>query len=338
MTKERSAPALGLALLGLAIGMASTAEAAGKTCAAVASAQGAACRSAVQADYAGARAICLNRTDAAERSACFAAAREERSEASAECREQRSARRDLCEELGGGPYDPPFDPAAFETVFASPNPYFPLSVGDRWSYAGEDETIEIEVRDETKAIEGVTCIVVVDRAEEEGQLVEDTDDWFAQAKDGAVHYCGEISRNFELFPGDDPLLPELVDVDGSWKAGRDGALSGTLFPAAPAVGQVYRQEFAPGVAEDAARVVSTTYGFGADAELDEHVPAALALLLCDGDCVVTEEFTPLEPDALERKYYAPGIGLFLDVAPEDAQVVRLVDCNVDPRCGSLPLP
>ena len=183
--------------------------------------QSEACRAEGKADYATARAVCLNLTDAALRSACFADAKTAREEAAEECREERGARRELCAELGGGPYDPPFDPAEHDADFASPaheNPYFPLTVGDHWELAGEDETIVIDVLDETKLVDGVTCVVVRDRAERDGFVLEDTDDWMAQAKDGAVHYCGEISQSFELFPGDDPFVPELVSVDGSWKA------------------------------------------------------------------------------------------------------------------------
>lgn len=47
------------------------------------------------------------------------------------------------------------------------------------------------VLSKTKLIEGVTCIVVNDKVSENGFLVEDTDDWFAQARDGDVY--GETS-------------------------------------------------------------------------------------------------------------------------------------------------
>jgi hypothetical protein len=40
----------------------------------------------------------------------------------------------------------------------------------------------------------------------------------------------------------------------------------------------------------------------------------------------------------ERKYYARGIGLFLEVNPEDGEIVQLVGCNVDPKCAALPAP
>jgi hypothetical protein len=201
---------------------------------------------------------------------------------------------------------------------------------------GGDETIAVEVLAKTKLIERVTCIVVHDRVEKDGQPVEDTDDWFAQRKDGTVVYCGESVRNFETFEGDNPAEAELVDVDGSWKTGRDGDLPGTQFLGSPTVGAVYRQEFSPGNAEDAARVLSTTYGFGRDRQLDQFVPRDLALILCSANnCVVTGEFTPVEPGQFERKYYASGIGLFLAVNPQTGEIVRLVECNLDSRCTRL---
>jgi len=334
-----AAATLGLLVAGAPAGAAGRGT---RFCSATANAQLVACRSEVKDDYSVAKALCTNLADDAARTHCFEAARTERGEGGEDCRDQHDARRELCAELGEDRYDPDFDPSGFDTDFASPtapNPWFPLGIGSHWEYAGPGETIVIEVRDETKSIEGVTCLVVNDRVEQAGQAVEDTDDWFALRKDGSVFYCGEISRNFEVFPGDDPLVAELVDTEGSWKAGRDGAKPGMLFPGSPAVGQVYRQEWAPGDAEDAARVLSTGYAFGGDPALDELVPQALAELLCAaGDCVVTAEFSPLDPDAFERKYYAAGIGLFLEVSPQEQEIVQLVDCDFDPRCATLPAP
>jgi hypothetical protein len=68
--------------------------------------------------------------------------------------------------------------------------------------------------------------VVRDIVREEGRLAEATDDWFAQAKNGTVWYCGEEVKNYESFEGDRPMRPELVNVDGSFKAGRDRVLAG----------------------------------------------------------------------------------------------------------------
>ena len=312
---------------------------AGGACSSTALTQWGACGHEVSDDFLTANAVCINVLDRAERLDCFREARMARTEGNQLCREQLRARRGLCRSLGEDRYDPDFDPAVFDSDFANPtnpNPYFPLGIGNRWEFGGA-EVVKVEVLAKTKLILGVTCIVVNDRVEIGGKVVEDTDDWFGQRKSGAVDYCGESSRSFETFTGDVPEDPELVEVAGSWKAGRDGALAGTAFLAAPAVSKVYRQEFSPGDAEDIAVVLSTTYAFGSDATLDQHVPPALADLLCAAhDCVVTGESTPIDPAGFERKYYARGIGLFLGIHPASADVVRLVGCNFDSRCATLP--
>lgn len=311
----------------------------GRYCSASAASLLRACRHEVADDFHATRARCINVEDETERGACLDEAAAQRAGSSEACREQYQARRSLCGELGEARYEPDFDPAHFDDDFerpTHPNPYFPLGIGFQWEYGGSEE-ITVRVLDATKDIEGVTCIVVNDRVEVDGRLVEDTDDWFGQRKDGGVDYCGESTRDFEFFEGDDPEAPELVEIDGSWKTGREGALPGIQLPGTPRVGQVYRQEWSPGNAEDAARMLSTSYGFGHDLELDEGVPAALAQRLCAAnDCVVTGEFTPISPESFERKYYAAGIGLFLAVNPASGEVVRLVDCSFDARCAALP--
>lgn len=293
-----------------------------------------------QDDFFKARAICLNVSDQVEREECLADATTARNESRQLCGEQRTGRLDTCKSLGENRYDPDFDPALFDNNFANLNPYIPLKIGNRWEYREGAESIAIEVLNETKLIDGVTCIVVQDRVSEDGDLVEDTDDWFAQAKNGDVYYCGEETKDFEFFDGDSPRLPELVSIDGSFKAGRDGDKPGILFLGSPTPGKVYRQESSLGNAEDVAEVLSKTYAFGSNPALDQFVPQQLAQLLCSaGDCVVTKEFSaPGGPGSFERKYYARGIGLFLEVKPDSGKAVQLVGCNVDPRCPPLPAP
>jgi hypothetical protein len=41
--------------------------------------------------------------------------------------------------------------------------------------------------------------------------------------------------------------------------------------------------------------------------------------------VVTRDFTPLEPDARERKFYAPGVGLILERDLVSGDRVELVE-------------
>jgi hypothetical protein len=312
----------------------------GRFCSATASLQFEACGNEVKDDFLIEKAKCLNIPNEKKREKCLTEASAARQETNQLCREQHRARLNLCTALGEDRYNPNFNPARFDADFTNltnPNPYLPLTIGNRWEYGG-DETVIVEVLNETKLIKGVTCIVVNDRVEVDGQLVEDTDDWFAQAKNGNVWYCGEEVKDFEAFPGDNPQIPELVSIDGSFKVGRDGDKPGIIFLRTPTLGDIYRQEWSLGNAEDVAKVLSTNYSFGSNPKLDKFVPRQLVKLLCANECIVTGEFTPIEPDAFELKYYAPGIGQFLSVNPKEGDVVRLVGCNFDARCADLPAP
>jgi hypothetical protein len=311
----------------------------GKFCSGTAQAEARACGNQTLDDYWIAVAICINESDARDRAACFADAKAARDDADTLCDEQRTARIGLCGSIGEGRYDPEFEAADFDKDFAhlsNPNPYFPLGIGNQWEFRSATQSIKVQVMNATKLIDDVRCIVVRDEVSENGVLVEGTNDWFAQARDGNVWYCGEETATFGTFKGDRPMKPEVVGIDGSFKAGRDGDKPGIIFLAAPVPGQMYIEESSLGNAEDATEVLSVSYAFGKNAELDKLVPARLAKLLCSGNCVVTRNFSQLEPGVFERKYYAPGIGVFLEVDPESGEVVRLVKCNVDPRCASLP--
>ena len=314
----------------------------GRYCTATTAVQLKACNHEKLDDFYGAKALCINISEDTARAECFDTAQEELVEGKLLCREQRAQRLKICDELGEARYDRDFDPADFESDYhnlANPNPYFPLTIGYRWDYAGTLEVNTITALDETKLIEGVTCIVLNDQRYEDGLLAEDTDDWYGQRKDGTVEFCGEAVSNFESFPGDDPFKPERVSTDGQWKTGRDGIHSGAYILSSPKVGDVHRSEFAPGVAEDTVRYLSVTYGYGDDPELDQYVPRALIELFCaNHDCWVSGENTGIEPDEFTRKYYARDVGFILGVDPSTGETVQLVGCNFDSRCASLAKP
>jgi len=264
-----------------------------------------ACGFQVKDDYWISVGNCINESDDDERRDCFRDARDEKMDAKELCEEQLDARLELCDAVGEARYAPDFDSENFVNPTeighsVAPNSYFPLVAGNKWVYAGGDETITVTVTEKTKLIEGVTCVVVNDLVEEDGVPIENTDDWYAQDLEGNVWYCGEIAENFEVFEGDNPEDPELVDIEGSWKAGRDGAKPGILIGAAPQVGDIYQQEVALGDAEDIAEVISTTG--------NESVEAGFS---CNHNCVVTKDGTPIEPGVYENKHYVPDIGLIL---------------------------
>jgi len=329
---------LGLLLLLPALGLALPAHA--TTCQNNAVLQHDACLAQTQSAFLTGKANCYNTVDSTARSACLTHNKTVRSDALGDCSAQQTARGALCEALGENRYEPDFNPDHYDSHFANlthPNPYFPLTPGNRWRYVHDDEVVVVDVTNETKTIRGVTCVIVHDFSRVGGELSEDTDDWIAMRKDGTPVYCGELSRSFQTFANDQPPEPELTSIGGSWKTGRDGGKPGLLFLSNPAVGDTYRQELHLGNAEDSGEVLSTTYKYGDNAELDAHVPRALAKLLCAaGDCVVTRDFSPVEPDDSEHKYYAKGVGLFLTIDLSDGSAEKLVGCNVDPLCDSLP--
>jgi hypothetical protein len=190
----------------------------------------------------------------------------------------------------GGDYAPELDPADF--VDTVDNPYFPLVPGTTWVYEGEDdgetERIEVEVLKETREIEGITATVVRDTVYVDGELAEDTFDWYAQDKDGNVWYLGEDTHEYEN--------GVAINAKGAWEYGKDGALPGIVMLADPREGDAYRQEYYEGEAEDLGEVLHT----------DATVEIELGTY---EDVVVTEDWNPLEPDVVEEKSYAPGIGL-----------------------------
>lgn len=178
------------------------------------------------------------------------------------------------------------------------NPYFPLLPGSTWMYKGVRdgalERVRTQVLNETKVIQGVTTTVVLDRAYRDGELVEKTYDFYAQDRAGNVWYFGENTKEYEN--------GQVISTAGSFEAGVDGAKAGIIMLAHPGGGDAYQQEEAIGVAEDEARVLAV--GVGA------KTPFATF-----GNCLQTEDFTKLDPGALEYKYYAYGVG---NVLVEDA--------------------
>lgn len=281
-----------------------------------------------------ASAQCVNIVDTSDRRACVDDAKATRLAKREECIEQKSARSELCGLLGEAPYDPGIywkaenfvDPKAIGKTIPA-NAYMPLVQGVR-NFEGADETVVVTVTSETKLIDGVTCLVVTDTVYVEGKLLEDTLDWFAQDVQGNVWYCGEISQNYEIFSGDVPENPELVHIEGSWKAFRDGALPGIVMQAVPQDGEVYRQEMKLGSAEDSAQIItSKADGLLAGDECEEDGDEITALIdgYCNNDCIVTNDFTPLSPGNFEHKYYAAGVGFVLEVNPDGECLV--VDDN-----------
>jgi hypothetical protein len=188
------------------------------------------------------------------------------------------------------------DPSEF--VATIDHPFWPLRPGARWVYRETDEEgnesqVVVEVTDESKAILGIRATVAHDVVSENGTVVEDTWDWYAQDAKGNLWYLGEDTKEYEN--------GQMTSTEGSWTAGVDGAQPGIILPADPKVSMTYRQEYLEGKAEDAGEILS----------LDEKATVPFGSF---DQLLMTRDYTPLEPDAEEHKYYARGVGPVLTVS------------------------
>ena len=199
------------------------------------------------------------------------------------------------------------NPADFVAVVD--NPYFPHIPGSKFVYEGQTkdglERVEIIVLEETKMVMGVTTTIMRDTVFVDGQIKEDTYDWLAQDKEGNVWYFGEDVNDYK-----NGVVASKV---GSWEAGVDGALPGIVMFGDPAahVGETYLQEYYAGQAEDTADVLSASQRVEIPFGSFENV-------------VQTYDYTPLNPDSQEHKFYAEGIGQIKSIDLKTGDEVVLV--------------
>jgi hypothetical protein len=211
--------------------------------------------------------------------------------------------------LAGAQVPPPLprgsDPVALDPANFSAdidNAQWPMTVGSRWVYRVTDmangstmrQVITVTPRTKLMA-DGIRARVVRDVVRDHGKPVEVTDDWYAQDGQGNVWYFGEHTIAYEHGKRTD---------NGSWEAGVGGAMPGVALPANPTVGLAYREEYSKGVAEDQSRVLA----------LDAQARVRAGHFT---NALLTEDFSPIEPNVSELKFYARGSGqavLAIDVS------------------------
>lgn len=141
-------------------------------------------------------------------------------------------------------------------------------------------------------------------------LEESTYDWYAQDSEKNIWYMGE-----NTFDG---------DYGGSFTAGCDGAEAGIVVLANPSKGVFYQQEFYEGEAEDWGKVVNLTKKNGTK-------------------YMTTKEWSPLEPGAIEHKFYRSmgGVGELFQIEQLKGKtvIVDLVARNIpnSPSAAGLPI-
>jgi hypothetical protein len=191
-------------------------------------------------------------------------------------------------------YEPVLNPAHF--VHAITNPYLPFPVGRTLTYRGIKDGVTqvdvVHVTSKTRVLEGITAVAVSDVATHNGKLLEKTTDWYAQDKQGNVWYLGERTAAYS---------GGQVDHSGSWLAGVHDGEPGIVMKAHPQIPDAYRQEYLAGQAQDTAWIVNRGGSFKLPFTVVHNV-------------LTSYEFTVLEPTVLDKKIYAPGLGIVMEEA------------------------
>ena len=184
------------------------------------------------------------------------------------------------------------DPSAGGFSTASANPWFPMGVGQQWTYEGEEDGVPVSllitVLDETRLIAGVTTRVIEEREWEDDELLEVSWNYYAAAGDGTICYFGEDVDIYE---------EEEIVHEGAWCAEESPNAPGIIMPADPRPGMKFPMESAPGIAEDEGKIVGSgpvTVPFGRL-----------------GETIRVREFNPLD-GGKGFKVFAAGVGLVVD--------------------------
>jgi hypothetical protein len=196
---------------------------------------------------------------------------------------------------------PKFDQSSFKASnFVDPtagtNKWLPLVPGTQWVREGTvlfgNRKVPIQivstVTDVVRVIGGVKAVAVLDHNVEAGQVVQQSIDYFAQDKAGAIWTLGSITEQYEA--------GRFVDIDEAWLHGADGAKAGILMPANPtAKTPPWLIAQPPGADPDAAEFVKLE-------------PTKCAPFDCFQNVLVIREGKKTALDN-ELKYYAAGVGL-----------------------------
>jgi hypothetical protein len=191
----------------------------------------------------------------------------------------------------GRSYAPTIRPEDFSARVT--NVWMPLRPGTTYRYSGTKDGQRawdvVTVTHRTKKVDGVVTRVVQDRLYLDGVLHERTADYYAQDRCGNVWYFGEDTAELDA-------QGRVVDREGSFRAGVDGAQPGVVMQRHPQLGRQFRQEWYAGHAEDRYRALCRSASVRVPYGSFRHA-------------LLTEERTDLEPGVVDHKYYVRGIGV-----------------------------
>ncbi|WP_299431579.1 hypothetical protein [uncultured Meiothermus sp.] len=167
--------------------------------------------------------------------------------------------------------------------------YFVLMPGYQVVLADKSTTLSFTVLNQTKTVGRIVTRVVEEKEVSDGKVIEVARNFYAiDTATGDVFHFGEEVDAYEN--------GKIVSHEGSWLAYKNGARPGLLMPGNPRVGMKYYQEIVPGVVMDRAEVLSLSKTV--------RTPAGEFR-----NCLQTEGTSKLDPNAVEFRIFAPGVGL-----------------------------
>jgi hypothetical protein len=182
---------------------------------------------------------------------------------------------------------PTASPSDADFVAVVDNPWLPLAPGTEWTYDISSDArpapvrAVVRVRPDPVVVAGVpTTQVETVVTDARGRTLRTLVASYAQDRDGNVWLFGEQGS------------------ERNWRAEERGAQAGLAMAAHPRVGDGYRVEDAPGVAEDRARVSAVDAGQIVDGRAVEGL-------------LLIQTSTALVPGQTGRQWYQRGQGLLL---------------------------
>jgi len=205
-------------------------------------------------------------------------------------------------------HDMAFDPCNFSSEID--NPYLPLSkyVNKTLTFAGQSsengQTTNVsevwKVQSETVEVADVETLPVFIQEFEDGELVQEAVQYFAQGKDGVVYFFGEDIVDYE-----GSVATE--NDDESWTVGDDTMTPGIAMPSTPAtgIGFAYHSVEVPGIAHELSEVKSLnqtgTVEFG------------------DFDNAIVVTVYEFDEGSTSEQTYASGIGLVKETDDDEEE-------------------
>lgn len=191
-------------------------------------------------------------------------------------------------------------PAPGDFTTTIDNQYWPLPVGATFAYMAETEDgceyNKLTITGDTAVVDGYTTLVVRDQEWESEECDVAT---ATLAEDTLDYYAMEIATQNVWYFGEDTWAidedSEQCTDDGAWLAGEDDAEAGIVMLGSPSSGDRYQQEYWEDEAED----------WGAVLRLNAKVSIDLVDFAA---CLMTREWTPLDPGEIEHKFYCPEEG------------------------------